>query len=219
MISTGLITKILAKMQKYFGKYLEVDVLQIYIENLQKMKESDFKIACVRIMQEFCQTSVQPFPLIKDFLEMSGQDGRTRAVNVVAIVREAMEAKGQYESVDFQDQALHCVIQRYGGWPEMVNNNTDKWWSLHERNFIQAYESARRSGLPGPNRLLGVHEAENTMNGYTPERLIEMGIKPKTCGFGKNKTELKKIENEPRHISNILRSTERYQNLKEEKTA
>lgn len=183
MVSKKTILKVLTKMQEYFGYEIKPGVIQIYIENLQNMEENDFRDAAVQIMLEFKPTSTQPFPLLRDFREAAGLDGKTMAVNAVARLRAKMEAVGQYDSVTFNDPALHSVIQRYGGWVEMVLNNTDKWWSFHERNFIQAYESAKKAGIKGPERLIGLHEAGNTMNGYTPKVLVGMNIPHSLCGF------------------------------------
>ena len=183
MTDKKIVLDTLGTIQKYFGKVLVDEVLEIYIERLAKLDEKDFKAASVRIMDGFSPTSTNPFPLIKDFLEAVGLDGRSRAVNIVSVVRHKIEELGQYESADFGDPALHSVIKRYGGWVEMVLNNTDQWWSLHERNFISAYESALKSGFGGPKRLKGLHEIDNSQAGFTPDILEAKGIKPRICGF------------------------------------
>ena len=183
MLTKQIIFETLAKMEQYFGKILTPEVRNMYVEHLKALDESKFIASSLRIMSEFNPTSTKPFPLIRDFLEMCGEDGKTRAVNIVSKVRRMIENKGQYVSVDFGDTALHSVIERYGGWVDMVNNNTDKWWSLHEKNFIQAYDSAWRSGLEGPDHVVGLLEMENSKNGFTPENLIKDGIKPEIGGY------------------------------------
>lgn len=183
MIDRKLILETLAKMQKYFGKILIADVIDIYLDHLEKMPEDKFKAASVKLLADFQPTSTVPFPLIRDFLEQAGLDGKSRSVNIVSIVRKKIESTGQYESVDFGDRFIHSVIQRYGGWQEMVLNNTDEWWSLHERNFIAAYDAAKRAGMEGPERLIGLHEAENKFNGIAPELFISRGLSPAVGGY------------------------------------
>ncbi len=183
-----LILGTLANMQKYFGKKLEKDVLEIYLEGLKNLSEDDFKKAAVNIMHEFSPTSTKPFPLIADFLEACGVDDKTQAVNIITKLRRMMVRLGQYRSPIIEDEALKSVIERYGGWVEMVNNNYDEWWSLHERNFILAYESAKRTSMDG-EKPKGILEIDNTANGYTPEKLLEMGINPKNCGLTQEQIE------------------------------
>jgi len=165
MASERLILETLARMEKYYGRTLDPDVRLMYVDRLKSLEESSFKNAAVILIDSFQQTSTKPFPLIADFLSACGEDGRTRAINIVGAVRKACEL-GQYVSVDFGDRALHNVIMRYGGWLEIVNNDHDMWWSLHERNFIAAYESARSANIEGPAHLEGLVELENRKNGF-----------------------------------------------------
>ena len=183
MVPVRKIADVLVKIQKALGVTIGPDRIAIYIEHLQNMEESDFQAAAVRLMSEFRPTSTVPFPLIRDFLEMAGQDGKTKAVNVVATLRKDMERLGQYQNYHPNDRALTNVIMRYGGWVDMVNNNTDEWWSLHERNFITAYEAAKRSGFEGPVFVKGLHRIENEHNGVTAEKIAKQGVDPMVCGY------------------------------------
>lgn len=183
MADSKTILEVLGKYQEFYGRDLSPEVQAIYVEHLSDMPDHLFKRTAVQLMREFQPTSTVPFPLVRDFLVAAGLDEETMAVNAVSLVRKRMESVGQYDSVSFDDLALHSVIDRYGGWVEMVNNNTDKWWSLHERNFIQAYKAARRAGTKGPERLLGLHEATNRNNGYDAQKISSMRVDPRICGF------------------------------------
>jgi hypothetical protein len=164
MVSENVIMDVLKKMQEYFGKKLTPDIISLYVEHLEKFNEEKFKAASVRLMLEFQQTSTTPFPLIRDFLVMCGEDSKTKAVNIVTAVKKAAEALGQYESVTFGDPALHSVIRRYGGWPTVVLWG-EKDWQLHERNFIAAYEGAVKAKLQ-EGYCKGLCEIENGLNGF-----------------------------------------------------
>lgn len=151
----------LAKLEKYFGKTLDTEVKAMYVEHLERLPLDKFKAACVRIMADWSPTATKPFPLIADFLAYCGESQETQAVNVVGAVRRAAETLGQYPSVDFRDRALHAAVERYDGWPAIVVNGTDEWWTMHERNFITAYRSAKLAGVNGAAHLAGLHEIEN----------------------------------------------------------
>lgn len=158
----------LFKMSVYFGKEIRPEVMAIYWDAMKNMDEGKFKNAAVRIMADFEPTSAKPFPLIKDFLTCCGEDGKSRAINVISALKKAAELLGQYPSVDFRDPALHATIERYGGWTEVVLWN-EQDWQYHERNFIAAYEAARNACVKGPAYLVGALEKENSKNGFMVE--------------------------------------------------
>jgi hypothetical protein len=182
-ITKSVFLMVFLKVQKYFGKKIEDEIIEVYWDSLKIMSEEQFKISSLRIMAEFQPSIAVPFPLIKNFLELAGMDSKTQAVNIITKLRAALEQMGQYPSVNLGDRFLHGVINRYGGWADMVMQNTDEWWAFHERNFITAYQAAKTSGFEGPEYLVGVHEQANRHNGFTPEKLIEQGINPKDCGY------------------------------------
>lgn len=177
-----IILETLAKLEKYFGKKLESGIRGMYLEYLEKLDEKQFKAAAVKILAEFEPTLAKPFPLIKDFLALCGQSAHTKAINVVLTVKKTAETEGQYKSIDFGDRALHSVIERYGGWPEVVLWG-EKDWKFQEAKFIAAYEAAVVAGVQGSEYLPGLHEIENRMQGFTPEKLIKKGIDPASCGY------------------------------------
>jgi hypothetical protein len=185
MVEQKEIIVVLAKLQAYYGKELKPEIQQMYVEHLEKMEPQQFRAASVRMISEFNPSNTVPFPLIKNFLELAGMDSKTQAVNIITKLRAALEKMGQYPSVNLGDRFLHGVINRYGGWADMVMQNTDEWWSLHERNFITAYQAAKASGFTGPEYLIGVQEQTNRFDGFTPEKIIglERGINPKDCGY------------------------------------
>lgn len=164
MIDRAIFFKVMATVQQYFGKNLEQDVLDLYWNSLKQFTLEEFQTASTNIMQEFNPTSAKPFPLIRDFRAMCGKDGETRAVNIISLVKAAAKKYGQYESIDFDDLALHSVIERYGGWPDIVLWS-EKDWQFHERNFIAAYKAAQSAKMAGPYYVMGLVEIANRAAG------------------------------------------------------
>jgi len=177
----AIIFEVLGRFQEYFGKKLTPEMQATYIEHLENMNEDKFKLASINLIKSFEPTTAKPFPLIGDFLKACGEDLETKSINIVSLVRK--KAEDAYQSIDFGDRHLHSVIMRYGGWIELCNNNTDEWWSLHERNFINAYRSAVTADIQGPEYLQGILEIDNLQKGLTPDKLFEKGIEPCNCGF------------------------------------
>lgn len=175
----------MAYLQKIYGKTIDDEVIAIYWQHLEKLTNEQFKAAMASLCASFVPTSTVPFPLIPHFLKAIGQDDETKAVDMVRIVRNAAEGLGAYETVNFHDPALHATINRFGGWVEVCSWDEERW-EMNTRNFIAAYKSAKAAGAYAP-QLVGIHEATNKFNGFSPQKLIEMGIDPKTAGFSGNK--------------------------------
>lgn len=78
---------------------------------------------------------------------------------------EAMQRVGAYQSVVFDDGAIHAVIDDMGGWPAVCRSEIDDLPHV-QRRFCEAYRTySRRPDLAYPPRLVGVSEAENAIAG------------------------------------------------------
>jgi hypothetical protein len=89
-----------------------------------------------------------------------------RALMAWGKVYEAMSAVGAYQSVVFDDPAIHSAIEDMGGWPEMCRGKIEAL-SFTQRRFCETYRAyALRPGHAYPPRLVGVFEAENRLKGY-----------------------------------------------------
>jgi len=152
----------LTMLQSYFNQKIEKkEVLHLYWESLKYIDNTAWNSIIQNIINNFTPTSTTKFPLIKDFLSAGGQSGEHMARNMVGVLRKTIHKFGAYESIDFQDQALHNVVIRYGGWIELCNW-TESDWKMKETAIIKSYES-EKSACPGPssNHLAGIHEQTN----------------------------------------------------------
>jgi len=183
MVDRKVIYECLGRLQEYFGKELKPEIQKMYIDRIEKLDLDKFKTAMVRIVDEYQPTATNPFPLIKDILEFCGESGQTKAINIIAVVKMACIKHGQYESVNFEDSALHSVIRRYGGWPEVVLW-TERDWGFREKSFIEAYKAAHAESH-NISHLPGLIEIERDKDGYKlPEPIQIQGGKQKLIGRG-----------------------------------
>lgn len=141
MIEKHFISNFLA-MQAFFGKKLSTEVVAIYWKYFEKISEQDFQNMVENIMENFIPTAQCPFPLIAHFLAAGGLAGESRAQSAITAVKKAAECFGAYKTVDFGDAALHAVINRFGGWPEVCSWGNRGEWRYFEKNFLIAYKSA-----------------------------------------------------------------------------
>jgi hypothetical protein len=80
-------------------------------------------------------------------------------------VFEAIQRVGAYQSVVFDDGAIHAAIEDMGGWTKLCRSNTDELPHV-QRRFVETYKAyARRPDIAFPPKLIGAHEAENSLAG------------------------------------------------------
>lgn len=99
---------------------------------------------------------------------------------------DAMQRVGAYQSVCFDDPAIHAAIEDMGGWPKLCRSTSDELPHV-QRVFCQTYRAySGRGDFSYPARLVGVHEAENALAGQrtAPPTLIGSPEKAKQIASG-----------------------------------
>jgi len=89
-------------------------------------------------------------------------------------VLDSLQRVGAYASVCFDDGVIHAVIEDMGGWVKLCRSKTDDLGYLQKR-FCDAYKAySQRGDVRYPAKLVGEHEMENSLRGYTtaPPMLI-----------------------------------------------
>lgn len=81
----------------------------------------------------------------------------------------AVRSIGPYQSVIFDDPAIHAFVQSYGGWEEMCDKTVEEWKYIRNE-FMKAYP-----GLSGrqdvPLKLTGIHESNNNRGGWGDHKI------------------------------------------------
>lgn len=89
-------------------------------------------------------------------------------------VLDAMHRVGAYESVVFDDGAIHAAISDMGGWPAVCRSKTDDL-PFVQRRFTDLHRAySLRPDHAYPARLPGEHEATNALRGHpaSPPSLV-----------------------------------------------
>ncbi len=88
-------------------------------------------------------------------------------------VSDAIARVGAWESVAFDDGAIHAAISDMGGWPAVCRTKVDELPFLQKR-FTDLYATySRRQGLIYPSHLIGDTEAINRSNNHrVPEPVL-----------------------------------------------
>ena len=150
---------------KTFGYSLDKDVFELYWNLFKETPDDRFKDICANILRNFKPTSQCPFPVPADFISNSGESDKDTAAAAIAKVKYAIFKVGRYQSVTFNDPALHLAIKIVGGWTNICNW-TDEDWQLNERKFSDAYQAYQRRGEGEDGYLPGIAEIQNSAAGF-----------------------------------------------------
>jgi hypothetical protein len=108
-------------------------------------------------------------------------------------VLDAIQRVGAYQSVVFDDGAIHATIEDMGGWVKLCRSNTDELPHL-QRRFTETYRAyARRPDMPYPPRLTGAHEQANALTGKSVAPPMLVGDAMRAQGVLKTGTETGRI--------------------------
>jgi hypothetical protein len=112
-----------------------------------------------------CQTKmIKTWPLpaeIRQAVEGSLQDKAAVAFDKLL---GAVRSVGPYQTVIFDDPAIHTYVQSYGGWEEICDKTTEEWKYMRNE-FIKGY-NGYTSRTDVPLQLTGIHDAMNRAKGY-----------------------------------------------------
>ena len=107
----------------------------------------------------------QFMPKPADIARKIGGTQADRSLIAWGKVLDAMQRVGAYQSVVFDDGAIHAAIEDMGGWMKVCRSNTDELHFTQKRftDLHRAYSS--RPDLAYPARLVGEHELNNALQG------------------------------------------------------
>lgn len=111
-----------------------------------------------------CQTkTIKTWPLpaeIRQAVEGNPQDKAQVAFDKLIT---AVRSIGPYQTVIFDDPAIHAFVQSYGGWEEICDKTVDDWKYMRNE-FVRGYTGfCRVNGVP--LQLTGIHDAVNRCKG------------------------------------------------------
>ena len=90
-------------------------------------------------------------------------------------VLDAIHRVGAYQSVVFDDGAIHAAIEDLGGWPNVCRSNVDEMPFL-QRRFCDAHKAySLRPDHPYPTRLIGESESVNAVGGRASQAPMLVG--------------------------------------------
>ena len=141
---------------------LSEDAVKLYFKVLSDYSLDEVSQA---IMEHIKQSPYMPKPA--DIIRIIEGTAEDRASEAWYHVLKAIQQYGHYESVQFDNPAIHYAIERMGGWQKLCQL-TEEELPYRERDFIKHYVRGERmaSWDKVPLRFMGKHEQDNVFNGW-----------------------------------------------------
>jgi len=92
-------------------------------------------------------------------------------------VLEAIREHGGYQTVQFDDLAIHAAIRSCGGWVALCEQETEQMITWTKKAFCDAYRAHIASGIltaAAAARLTGIIAADRANNAYDQPEAIEV---------------------------------------------
>lgn len=146
----------------YSQPRLSEDAVKLYFKVLSDYSLDEVSQA---IMEHIKQSPYMPKPA--DIIRIIEGTAEDRASEAWYYVLKAIQQYGYYESVQFDNPAIHYAIERMGGWQKLCQL-TEEELPFRERDFIKHYIRGERmaSWDKVPLRFMGKHEQDNVFNGW-----------------------------------------------------
>jgi len=146
----------------YSQPRLSEDAVKLYFKVLSDYSLDEVSQA---IMEHIKQSPYMPKPA--DIIRIIEGTAEDRASEAWYHVLKAIQQYGYYESVQFDNPAIHYAIERMGGWQKLCQL-TEEELPFRERDFIKHYVRGERMATwdKVPLRFMGKHEQDNVFNGW-----------------------------------------------------
>jgi len=143
------------------GKEPSAFKVEVYFKTLERFSVEQLSQA----VESMVVNRVYPsFPKPAEIIEAIQGKQEDRATLAWVKVLETVRRVGSYQSVKFDDPAIHSVIEAMGGWIELGNMsvNDEKW---KQKEFEKLYRVIAKRGNH-PKYLIGITEHKNSMMGF-----------------------------------------------------
>jgi hypothetical protein len=97
------------------------------------------------------------FPKVAEIREAITGNPDEKALLAYDAFTKGKERTGIYQSVSFEDKAIHAVVEAMGGWITACEITEDEW-KYRRREFLDLYKALSRANREAPAKLIGLGE-------------------------------------------------------------
>ena len=165
--------EVLSGVHDFYGKDMSKFALQVWMQACDTFDVEQVSKALSAHLMDAERGQFMPKPA--DIVRQLQGTKTDRSLLAWGKVLDAMQRVGAYQSVVFDDAAIHAAIEDNGGWPNVCRTKTDDLPFL-EKRFCDSYKAyATKGDFHYPGELSGVHAIENGAKGYKAAPPIAIG--------------------------------------------
>ena len=157
---------LLKSVMDYYGKDVTPFLVSIYWDGLKRFDFEDVSRALNAHAQN--PDSGQFWPKLADLVRMIEGSTESQGMRAWSKVRSAITSVGKMQSVVFDDPLIHVCIAEMGGWYALACCMESEL-PFKARDFEKRYQAyrSRREVPEFQPMLIGGHEADNRLNGFS----------------------------------------------------
>jgi hypothetical protein len=127
---------LLTSLGELYSKPMSEILIEIYWQVLKKYSLQEIKTAVRACVTEESDGRFMPKPA--DIIRHINNQGRQKALDAWGKVENAIRQVGRYSTVAFDDQLIHFVIQKMGGWVNLCSQKICQMPAT-SNTFVQEY--------------------------------------------------------------------------------
>lgn len=156
--------ELLTQALGFYGQTLSPFALSVWWQACQGVELAQLRRALTLHAMDPDRGAFAPKPA--DIMRQLRGTAADRSLIAWGKVMDAAKRVGAYQSVAFDDGAIHAAIEDMGGWPHVCRSTEDELPFL-QRRFCDLHRAyAARPDLSWPARLAGEHERANALHGF-----------------------------------------------------
>jgi len=153
----------LAGVYDYYGKEMTEFTLDVWMRAMKGRDPEEVEKAITGHIQD--PAAGQFLPKVADVIKRLDGTHADRSLIAWGKVLDAAQRVGAYQSVCFDESAIHAAITDMGGWAQLCRAKTEEL-PFVQRRFCDAYKAyAARGVVSFPAVLAGEHQITNAATG------------------------------------------------------
>ena len=171
MTDKSLFKRLIALISEKYQTEISAMMTRVIWEAVKQYPDSQ----CEKAFQDVILRGRFFKDLVPDLMEILEGKADDQSTEAWVVVHKAVRRIGPYDSVRFDDPAIHSVIHAFGGWVAF-QDCTDAEWKWRKKEF-EGLDRVMARQQNHPEYLPGDIEIKNVGRGYDapPPKLIESG--------------------------------------------
>lgn len=164
---------VLSGVHDFYGKEMTDFAADVWLQAVEGFEAEQVTKALSSHLMDPDRGQFMPKPA--DLVRQLHGTAADRSLIAWGKVLDAMRRVGAYQSVAFDDGAIHAVVMDLGGWPKVCRSSEDEMPFL-QRRFCEAHRAySARGTFAYPPKLIGESEQQNAVHGYATKPPMLVG--------------------------------------------